>query len=93
MDTFPVRLDGLDIEFQCKRLKLRGFKKMLGLLEDIRTSGISSKTMQLIQEGLDEVVESPKELDDIIDFEQAMQLIGKAVGGGRVSDDERKKSE
>jgi len=81
----------------CNKVSLRDFKRLVGIVEKIRESGVSTTTIDLISEALAiGVVASSrpdKAIDELIDFNQSMQLIAKVVQGGRVTDEERKKSE
>ena len=99
MKTFDVQIEGTDIICQCKKLSFREFRKAVQVVEAIQGSGISSKTLELIYEGVQLCVDGwnqPEPIEDIdskLDMHQMMDLIGAAVRGGRVNDDERKKSE
>ena len=61
----------------------------------VRKSAASLK--QLIEQGLAIGVattsQPEKAIDELIEFEQSMMLIGLVCQGGKVSEDERKKSE
>lgn len=99
MNTFPVEIEGTDIICQCKKLTFREFRKAVQIVEAIQGSGVSTKTLELIDEGVRLCVagwnqpESLDEIDSKLDMQQMMHVIGATVRGGRVSDDERKKSE
>jgi hypothetical protein len=97
MRTFDVTLDGCDVVFTCNKVSLRDFKKLIGIMEQIRKASVSTETLELIERGLAIGIASTsqpdKAIDELIDFEQSMRLIGLVCQGGRVSEEERKKSE
>lgn len=97
MRTFDVTLDDCDIVFTCNKVSLRDFKKLVGIIEQIRKASVSTETLELIEQGLAIGVattsQPEKAIDELIEFEQSMMLIGLVCQGGRVSEDERKKSE
>ncbi len=93
MRTFEVTLPDCETVFVCNRVSFRTFKQLIKLVEAIRTSGVSSKTNELIDEALALCVPNASEIEDLIDFTQSMQLIAEVVKGGKVSESERKKSE
>lgn len=79
--------------FQLKRLTLRALKEVLQLVEALKTNKDPIKTIELVESAIGLTIESETQLIDILDVPQAMELIGMAISGGRVSDTERKKSE
>lgn len=97
MRTFDVTLDDCDVVFTCNKINLRDFKKLVGIVEQIRKASVSTETLTLIEQGLAIGVASTsqpdKAIDELIGFEQSMRLIGLVCQGGRVSEEERKKSE
>ncbi len=97
MRTFETTIDDCDAVFTCNKVTLRDFKKLVSIIEKIRASGVSTTTISLIEEAIAIGVVShsipDKSIDELIDFNQSMQLIARVVQGGRVSDEERKKSE
>lgn len=97
MRTFNVTLDDCDVVFTCNKVNLRDFKKLVGIVEQIRKASVSTETIALIEQGLVIGIASTsqpdKPIDELIDFEQSMRLIGLVCQGGRVTDEERKKSE
>lgn len=94
MRTFEIKLPDCETVFVCKRVSLRDFKKLIAILEQIKASSVSVKTLDLISEALSVSVVSPStDLDELIDFTQSMQLVSEIIKGGKVNDAERKKSE
>ena len=98
-DSFQFTLPDSDIEFSLRRLVYRDYKKAIAIIEQIRESGVSVKTMTLIDKGIALCVvgwnrpEPITELENVIAFDQAMELIGATVRGARLNNEERKKSE
>lgn len=79
--------------FQPKRLTVRALREAIGVVESIRESTKQSDTLDLVEKALTLTIESDEPVIDLVDLQEAMLLIGQAISGGRVSDDERKKSE
>ena len=59
-------------------------------MESIRESTKQSDTLDLVEKALALTIESDEPVIDLVDLQEAMLLIGQAIGGGRISDDERK---
>ena len=78
--------------FQPKRLTVRGLKEAVSVVEAIRECKKQSETLELVEKALTLTIESSTVIDEV-DLQEAMILIGQAISGGRVTDDERKKSE
>lgn len=79
--------------FQPKRLTVRALKEAIGVVEAIRESTKQSQTLELVEKALTLTIDSESPVIDLVDLPEAMILIGQAISGGRISDDERKKSE
>lgn len=79
--------------FQLKRLTLRTLKEVLLAIEELKTNKNPIRTIEIVEGALANTIESDVPLTDTLDVPQAMELIGAAISGGRVSDTERKKSE
>lgn len=79
--------------FQPKRLTVRALKEAIGVVEAIRGSTKQSQTLELVEKALTLTIDSEIPVIDLVDLPEAMILIGQAISGGRISDDERKKYE
>lgn len=79
--------------FQPKRLTVRALKEAVVIVETIRETTKQSELLALVEKALTLTIESDEPIIDLVDLPEAMQLIGQAISGGRVTDDERKKSE
>jgi hypothetical protein len=79
--------------FQPKRLTVRALKEAVVIVETIRVTTKQSEMLELVEKALTLTIESDQPIIDLVDLPEAMQLIGQAISGGRVTDDERKKSE
>lgn len=79
--------------FKPKQLKLRGFKELVLLIEAVKESKKQSDTLGLVEKALELAIESDVPIWDVVDWPDAMPLLNAVVSSGRVTDDERKKSE
>lgn len=79
--------------FQPKRLTVRALKEAVVIVETIRETTKQSELLELVEKALTLTIEGDEPIIDLVDLPEAMQLIGQAISGGRVTDDERKKSE
>lgn len=95
--TFEVQIADCESTFVCKRIKWREFKVILASVEKIKESGMNTETAKLIDEaiaiGLESYSSPEIALEDLLEQDQIMELLAKMLAGGRVSGEERKKSE
>ena len=79
--------------YESKRLTVRALKEAVKIVEAIQSKPEKqSDTIELVEKALALVIDSTTVVDEV-DLNEAMILIGQAISGGRVTDDERKKSE
>ena len=93
-DIVPITFDD-DRTFDVVVLGLLGQKKLMGVLDKLRSAASASERLDFVLEALRMFAATPitDEWLETINLELANEIIGKAVNAGQVSEEERKKSE
>lgn len=95
--VFPVKLDDNPITFQCKSVTLRDYKDLLRLLDTVRSNGSKVEAADEMLKAVKMVVvgwDSPEpltEIDAYITPQEAMTIVGSALMGMKLNEDDRKK--
>ena len=97
-NTFDGTVDGIEAVFQFHQLRFRQTEKVLSLIEGFR-SGTSPKPLAAIREAIGICVSGwsrSEPIDDwdlVLDLQQAVKVLNRALQGNNPSEADAKKSE
>lgn len=87
------KIDGTDLEFTPKRLRLGKFESLMVCIEAIQESTKKSTTIRSIVEAMKICMDDYNEETTDIDLEGCMEIIAETAKQNRIGVEDRKKSE